>query len=124
MVLSLLRRCQRGAAAVEFALVLPMVSMLLLGAWAAASALLDHMDLDSAAAAEASRAFHGALPNQVAGSRPGGWPGAALSVSIVDCAGNPSGFPAGCGVDPNGRYARIIATSPAGHVSRATIRIG
>jgi Flp pilus assembly pilin Flp len=118
-------RCRKGAAAVEFALLLPILALLLIGLWTAASALLDQMDADAAAGASARFSFAtGALPGgQVggAGSLRGGPLGEV--VMLVDCAINPGAF-AGCQSDPKGRYVRIRVTLPGGRASAATIRLG
>jgi Flp pilus assembly protein TadG len=101
---------RRGTAAIEFALVAPIMVVLVLGLADGVRRNLAMIDLDAAAHAGArTAALRGPGAARRAISTMLRAPGAAAEILIIDCT-RPSGRAAGCTALPAGRYAAVTTS--------------
>lgn len=105
---------RHGTAAIEFALVAPIMALLIVGLADGVRRNLAMIDLDAATHTVARRVAASAMgPTRPAARMMRGRNGAATSVTVIDCPG-PSRRGGGCTGLPPGRY---VTVSVSRHVS-------
>jgi hypothetical protein len=100
------RSCRRGTAALEFALVAPIMALMGLGLADSVRRTLAQIDLDAAAHAGARAAVAGRRVDAAIAALD---PALAASVTAIDCTAR-LGLSGGCTALPPGRYVAVTLT--------------